>query len=138
MIELVALWFLGRGVTATADAKRRDRGWVALVFGGWVLAELGAWLLARRMGLDIVPAYVIALVVGAAAGMGVVAWLRGLPALPAFDPRGYDKVWSEGTCPRCASEQTYWTATTIRCFSCDYQGKPARGRPKVSRRAAHA
>jgi hypothetical protein len=133
VIELFALWVLGRRVAAMADAKRRDRGWAALVFLAWVLVELLVWRLGRSLGLAVVVAYPLALVAGAAAGLGAIAWLRSLPPLPVFDPRVYDRTWSEGTCPRCGSEQTYPSATTIRCFSCEYYGKPSQGRPKPAR-----
>jgi hypothetical protein len=133
VVELVAIWLLSRGVIAMADARRRDRGWVAAMVVAWALAELFAWSIGRRLGLSIAPAYVVAMIVGAGAGLAIVAWLRSLPPLPAFDPRIYDQTWSEGTCPQCGSEQTYVSPTKIRCFSCDYVGKPAQGRFKRTR-----
>jgi hypothetical protein len=136
VIELLALWILGRGVASMADAKRRDRGWVALVFVAWVGVELLFWSLARSMGLAMLVAYPVALIAGAAAGLGVVVVLRSLPPLPVFDPRVYDKIWSEGACPQCGSEQTYSSPNKLRCFACDYYGEPSRGRPNPPRTSA--
>jgi hypothetical protein len=133
VIELVAMWLLGRVVAAMADARRRDRGWAALVFIVWILVELLVWSKARSLGLAPFVAYPVALVAGAVGGLSVIAWLRALPPLPAFDPRVYDRTWSTSTCPRCGSEQTYAGPTRIRCFACDYYGAPTRGRPKASR-----
>lgn len=135
MVEIVALWFLGRRVGVMADVRRRDRGWAALLVMGWALGELLGWTLGRRLGLGTAVSYLLALFVGAGAGAAVIAWLRALPPVPSFDPRVYDRTWSEGSCPRCGSEQTYVTPARVRCFRCDYAGKATLGRPSLGERA---
>jgi hypothetical protein len=137
MIEAVALWFLSRRVVRMADERRRDRAWGALAIVAWISIEYAVWKIAFVAGLGW-ASYVPALLCGAAAGFGVFAALRSLPALPVFDPSVYDDTWSEAACPRCGSEQTYLAATKLRCFNCEYVGKPTMGRPRVGMRTVRS
>lgn len=120
-----------------ADERRRDRGWGMLGIVAWVGTEFMVWKASVALQLGWVG-YVPALIAGAAAGFVVFGLLRSLPALPPFDARVYDDSWSDASCPRCGSEQTYLAAIKLRCFRCDYVGKPTEGRPRVGVRTVRS